>query len=295
MEFSVSRGEAYALACGFMWAANSLILRTQARQLQPRLVNMIRCGAGGVLLCLALPLGGPVANLLQVPLVEWGLLFGSLLFGVVLGDTGYIGALKEVGVSRTMPIAGTYPLATLLFEWIFFDHAGGLGLLAGASLVVAGVICMTSRPTSASSEHPTRFGVGVALALGASLCWGLSCALLKPASAHMSGIHANAVRMPLVVLILFLSIALPSGLDSMRKLKPKSVLIVAASGGVSMGLVGILFVEALKDGSATKIVTLTSTSPLFALIMAVIFLKEKLNARVLVGSALCLCGVFLVL
>ena len=62
-----------------------------------------------------------------------------------------------------------------------------------------------------------------------------------------------------------------------------------------MGLVGILFVDALKDGSATKIVTLTSTSPFFALILAVIFLKEKLNARVLVGSGLCLAGVFLVL
>jgi DME family drug/metabolite transporter len=294
MEFSVSRGEAYALACGFLWAVNSLILRTQALQLQPRLINMIRCGAAGVLLCLALPLGGPVANLLQVPLVEWGLLFGSLLFGVVLGDTGYIGALKEVGVSRTMPIAGTYPLATLLFEWVLFDHAGGLALLVGSGLVVTGVVCMSSRP-AVGGEHPTRFKVGVALALGAALCWGLSCALLKPASAHMSGIHANAVRMPLVVLILFLSIALPSGLDSMRKLKPKTVLIVAASGAVSMGLVGILFVEALKDGSATKIVTLTSTSPLFALIMAVIFLKEKLNTRVLVGSVLCLSGVFVVL
>ena len=112
---------------------------------------------------------------------------------------------------------------------------------------------------------------------------------------HMSGIHANAVRMPLVVLILFFSIALPSGLGTMRNLKTKSVLIVAASGAVSMGLVGILFVDALKDGSATKIVTLTSTSPLFALILAVVFLKEKLNARVLVGSGCCLSGVFLVL
>ena len=71
MESFVSRGEAYALACGFLWAVNSLILRTQALKLQPRLVNMIRCGAGGLLLCLALPLGGPLAKLGQVPLLEW--------------------------------------------------------------------------------------------------------------------------------------------------------------------------------------------------------------------------------
>ena len=294
MEFSVSRGEAYALACGFLWAVNSLILRTQALKLQPRLVNMIRCGAGGLMLCLALPLGGPLTDLLQVPMLEWCLLFGSLLFGIVLGDTGYINALKEIGVSRTMPIAGTYPLTTLLFEWVLFDHAAGLGLLAGSCLVVAGVVFMTSNPT-ATADRPSKAKVGVALALGASLCWGLSCALLKPASAHMSGIHANAVRMPLVVLILFLSIALPSGLDSMRNLRTKNVLIVAASGAVGMGLVGILFVDALKDGSVTKIVTLTSTSPLFALILAVVFLKEKLNPRLLVGSGFCLSGVFLVL
>lgn len=181
MELSVSRGEAYALACGFLWAVNSLILRTQALKLQPRLVNMIRCGAGGLLLCLALPLGGPLASLLQVTPLEWCLLFGSLLFGVVLGDTGYIAALREVGVSRTMPIAGTYPLATLLFEWVLFDHAAGLGLLAGSCLVVAGVVFMTSRPTAAA-EPTTKAKVGVALALGAALCWGLSCALLKPAS-----------------------------------------------------------------------------------------------------------------
>ena len=294
MEISISRGEAYALACGFLWAVNSLILQTQSLQLPPRLLNMIRCAAGSLLLCVAIPLGGPVANLLQVPLVEWALLFGSLLFGVVLGDTGYIGALKEIGVSRTMPVAGTYPLTTLLFEWLLFERVAGMALLVGSCLVVAGVVCMTSSP-NAAAIRPSRARIGVALALGAALCWGLSCALLKPASAHMSGIHANAVRMPLVVLILFLSIALPRGLGSMRNLRLKPVLIVAASGFVGMGLVSILFVDALKDGSATKIVTLTSTSPLFAIVLAVIFLKEKLSRRALLGSALCLSGVVLVL
>ena len=295
MEFSISRGEWYALACGFLWAVNSLILRTQVVELEPRVVNMIRCGAAGTLLCLALPLGGSVSNLTQVPALEWALLFGSLLFGVVIGDTLYIGALKEIGVSRTMPIAGTYPLTTLVFEWLFFDHFAGPMLIAGSLLVVAGVIVMTIGATSSSLEAATTTKIGVALAVSAALFWGLSCALLKPGSANMSGIHANAIRMPAVVVILFLSVAVPNGLQPLRNLNRRSVTIVAVSGLVSMGLVSILFVDALKDGSATKIVTLPSTSPLFALILAVLFLKERPSARLLVGSALCLTGVFLVL
>ncbi len=294
MELSVSRGEAYALACGFLWAVNSLILRTQALKLQPRLVNMIRCGAGGLLLCLALPLGGPLASLLQVTPLEWCLLFGSLLFGVVLGDTGYIAALREVGVSRTMadrrhlPVGHPTVRVGVVRPCRRTGFVGGILPRSGRG----GIYDQPShgrRRTYNEGQGRCRAGAWSRAVLGPEL---RSAEAGQP---HMSGIHANAVRMPLVVLILFFSIALPSGLGTMRNLKTKSVLIVAASGAVSMGLVGILFVDALKDGSATKIVTLTSTSPLFALILAVVFLKEKLNARVLVGSGCCLSGVFLVL
>ena len=44
-----------------------------------------------------------------------------------------------------------------------------------------------------------------------------------------------------------------------------------------------------------KTTTLSSVSPVFGLVMAVLFLKEKVSLRIVLGAALCVSGVWLVL
>lgn len=41
-------GEAIGLFCGFIWALNGIITRTQSHKVSPMLMNAIRCGSAGL-------------------------------------------------------------------------------------------------------------------------------------------------------------------------------------------------------------------------------------------------------
>ena len=297
MDLSLSSGEVLALSCAFVWALNGLILRTQSHKISPAAMNMIRCGVGGCCFWILLPFGDPLSNLGQVAMHEWLLLGGSVVIGVVIGDTLYLSALREVGVARTMPLVGTYPLTTLFFEWLLLQHPAGYNLLLGTCLVVAGVILISTswgRRSGSSDISPRQLKLGVFLALSAAVLWGLSTVLLKPALTHISAVHASAVRMPLVALMLFLTKVLPDKEERLRGIDLRTFLVVAFSGILGMFVGSLMYLVALKDASAGKVVTLTSFSPVFAVIMAAIFLQEKLNTRIVLGMGLCTGGVVMV-
>jgi drug/metabolite transporter (DMT)-like permease len=58
---------------------------------------------------------------------------------------------------------------------------------------------------------------------------------------------------------------------------------------------GLLVVLAVKYAGAAKVSVLTSTSPLFALPLAFLFLGERINWRTGLGTALAITGTYLVL
>lgn len=293
---NLSAGELAALGCAFLWALNGLLLRTQSAKIPPATMNATRCAvAGGMFLCL-LPFDASFSDLLQVPLKEWGLLFFSVTIGIAVGDTLYLIALKEIGISRAIALSGTFPLTTMLWEAVLLDHPPSSSLLSGSLLVAAGVVFLSrqSSPEATADDIPVRLKLGVFLSLVASLFWGLSSVTLKPAIAHLTLIQANAVRMPMVAIFLFFTRILPSEKESLRAFDLRSFLIVASTGILGMGIGAHLFLYSINSSEVTKAVTLASTAPLFGMIMGAIFLKEKLTLRLVLGMACCMAGVWVV-
>ena len=126
------------------------------------------------------------------------------------------------------------------------------------------------------------------------MLWGLAVTLLKPALAHLTIVQANALRMPVVALLLYLALVRPSG-ERLRSLSQRAWILLVGSGLLGMGLGAYMFLTALSLLGPAKAVTLTSASPVFGLALAVLFLKERVDARVLAGVACCLAGVWSVL
>jgi len=286
----------FALGCAVIWAVNALILRTLAHEVAPATINAVRCGAAGVAFLLWLPFTAPLASLAAVPWTEWGLLLLSLSSGLVIGDTLYLVALREIGVARAMPLSGTFPLSTLLFERLLLGTPLHPSLLAGSLLVGLGVVLLASGRRGCDNDNtpPLRLLRGALCALAASLLWGLAVTLLKPALAHLTMVQANAVRMPIVTLLLYVFMLRPSG-QPLRALSRRAWVLLIGSGLSGMGLGAYMFLSALAQIGPSKTVTLTSASPVFGVALAVLFLREKITLRALVGAACCLAGVYAVL
>ena len=293
----ISLGEFLALGCALLWALNGLVLRTQITRISPAAMNCLRCSIAGLLFWLLLPFDEPLAGLLAVPARDWLLLLCSLVTAIVIGDTLYLMALKEIGLSRSMPLSATYPLTTLAFEYLLFGRPVTADLAAGVVLVVFGIICLSTQEHGNEPDGHASVGrlrLGVLLAISASVLWGLGTAILKPAITNLTVVQTNAIRMPVVAGLLYITRVRPSG-ERLRHIDTRTLVIVGATGILGMGLGSYWFLAAIKAIGAARTVTLTSVCPVFGLIMAVLFLKERVTLRVLVGAASCLAGVWLVL
>lgn len=291
---NLSLAEWAALSCALIWATNGLLLRTQSEHVTPGAMNAIRCAVAGAAFWLALPFDSiPLVGLLEVTAAEWIMMLAALSLGVALGDTLYLIAMKEIGVSRTLALTGTFPLTTLFWQTLLLDAPFNPTLLLGSALVVGGLFFLSR--SGAADERPVRLQWGIALSLIAALCWGFSATLLKPATVHMSAIQTNAIRMPLIALLLFVVRVLPSGNERLRGIRVRSLLIVGATGLLGMGVGAYLFIYAITQANPAKVVTLTSSSPLFGMLLAAVFLGEKITPQIALGMALCMGGVYAVL
>ena len=289
----ISTSELLALGSALLWAANGIIIRSQSAKVSPAAINAIRCGASAVVFWLLIPFETPEYSLWEIPWRDWGWLTASVITNIVIGDTFYLVALKELGVARSLALSGTFPLTTLLFEFLVLGVAPDRGLAVGACLVVAGIALLARRGTSDDGIAVAgRVKTGLAFALGASLVWGLGVVMLKPALAHVTLIQANAVRMPMVTLLLLVFRILPAREASVGQLDRRTFVIISVSGLLGMGLGSWMFLAAVVDIGAARTATLTSIYPVFGLVMAVIFLKERPSPLVLVGVLACVAGVF---
>jgi drug/metabolite transporter (DMT)-like permease len=137
--------------------------------------------------------------------------------------------------------------------------------------------------------------LGVGLSLAAAVFWGIGSVLIKPAIAHLSLIQANALRMPMVAVLLLVFRILPSPTESLRSFDLRSFAVVATTGVLGMGVGAVLFLYAIQNTAVTAAVTLSSTAPVFGLVLGALFLGERLTLRLGLGTACCMGGVWVVL
>ena len=104
------------------------------------------------------------------------------------------------------------------------------------------------------------------------------------------------MRIPAASAAVWLTIGMTrAGEQTLRQVTPRSVAIVAVAGLLGTGIGSILFIYSVEEIGAAKTAFLTTSAPLFALPMGVLFLSEKLTPRVLLGTGVTIAGIWLVL
>ena len=297
---NISYGEFVGLLSAFIWALHSLLLRTQVHKASPILLNAFRCFVASVFFWCLLPFGEPLSAYGAVTAVEWLLLVGAVVLVIGIGDTLHMIAIREIGVSRSMAVSGVHPITTLVFERLLLGTPFSEGFVAGCGLVVLGIALLSGRgQADTGGEGPQRLVYGVVLALIAALCWGLGTVVTKPAIVNMTPVQANSIRMPLVALVLLLSYRFSGqakgGAVGLRDLGGRTLAYVGGIGILGMGFGSLTFLVALELVGPAKTALLAGISPVLALVLAVAFLKEKVNWAIILGVGLCSAGVWLVL
>ena len=100
---------------------------------------------------------------------------------------------------------------------------------------------------------------------------------------------ATAVR-TVVVLLMAWGIVFAGGLhQGLGKITPHNWLFLVLSG-IATGLSWLFYFAALQKGEASKVIPIDKSSVVLGMVMAFIFLHEKLTSATLVGGALITAG-----
>ncbi|MGM0441368.1 MAG: EamA family transporter [Elusimicrobiota bacterium] len=132
-------------------------------------------------------------------------------------------------------------------------------------------------------------------ALTVAVFWGVAPIFGKMGLVNAQPGVALALRSFVVTVILFIWVGLTGKFSSMFSLTTsRSGLAIAAEGILASLLGHLAYYYALKSGSASKVVPITSAFPLVAMAVGILFLNEKLTFTSGLGGILIISGIILI-
>ncbi len=285
-------GAVCALASAFTWAVTSLLVRTVSPPLSSVTVSAVRSLLGGGLLLTWVLATGGVGRLIAIGEKNFFLLAISIVVAIALGDVMFFESARFLGLARAMTVSMVYPLMSAGFAALFLGEPLSARVTAGAVVTLTGLAVIV-RARNGERVREEHLGRGLAAALIAAVAWASSLLVLKPALGGLDPITTQAVRLPLASLVLF---ATPWGWGAPRQVltADRSMLRRVALLGVITAVSSVLFVTSVKLADVAVAAVLSSTAPLFALPLGLMFLGERVTRAALVGTALAVGGVALI-
>ena len=136
--------------------------------------------------------------------------------------------------------------------------------------------------------------LGVALAITAALCWSISAILAR--LGLQSGIRASTGTLISMIssLLLLGVLALTINFDDVVNLLPPAILWFGLIGIINFVMGRQFNYLAIRRIGVTKATPLFASAPLFAMILAVIFLGESVNPAIIIGTLTITGGLYLV-
>ena len=294
-------GELAALGAAICWTVSAVLYKEALLRAKPISANIVRCVCTSVVLVFCLVVMGKFGVLTDLPLYAVVLAGVSGIIGLGFGDTLYMVSLKLIGVARAVPITCIYPLFNLLLAVFLQGEAVTLYVVLGTVAIVFGVWLLSQEEEKGTSELQKRVLVkGVAYALATAIIWAVSITMINMAVTlpeTKSLDHAlaiNTIRVAAVAVFLLASAPITDRKFSFLKMQRKTLAALLSGGIVALALGWFFLTFSFVHTLESQAVPISSTTPLFSTISGIIFLHERVTAKIVAGSILVVVGIFVI-
>ncbi len=293
-------GQTCALLTAVTWASAMVLFKRSGETVPPLALNLFKNVVGLVLIIATLiAMGHRLDDLQGLSGQDIQLLLLSGFIGIAVADTIFLYSLNLVGVGIQSIVDCLYSPFVILFSWLMLAELLTTFDYLGASLILGGVFI------SARHEPPpgrTRAQLTIGIVLGgfsiALMAIGIVIAkpVLDPAVMDFPLLWATTLRLLAGTVPLALWAAASSQRAALLAVFRPGKVWWSALPGAFLGayLSMILWVAGFKFTQAGIAAILNQTSTVFAIILAAVFLKERLTARKLVAVVLAMGGVVIV-
>jgi drug/metabolite transporter (DMT)-like permease len=283
-------GELCSILSALAWAVGIILYRQLGATLPPLQLNFLKNLLVLGMLVPAVPLLHGLA-LPQFSTWEVVAAVGSGLLGIGIADTLYFRALNELGAGRMGVLGNFYSPFVILLSVAFLGESLGPLQLAGFVLVSIGV-WVAAWPRAGSAPRPPHALRGFGYALLAIVLMAVSVVMVKRTLEAQPLLWVTGLRM-LGALAGMVAIAAWRG--ELAQLRPPTQgmpwgrLVLAAFVGQFVAMV--LWLAGYKFTLASVAAILNETASVFILLLAAVWLKERLTRRAIIGVGLTLSGV----
>ncbi len=314
-----------ALGAAVGWATAIVLFKTVGDRLGPIALNTFKNLLAFVLIPPTMLLFGQEV-LVDAPAADYGLLILSGVLGMGVSDTLYLMALNRLGAA-VWAIANTlYAPMVVVMAMIFLGETLSVMQWAGVVLVLVALLLVGGekrrngngkkapdvpvkvrsglfpKPKPAAAPAHAQLSrrdwlLGLTFAVLGMLSMAISVIIIKPVLDRSPVYWATEMRLAgglLFLLVLIVANKRPGSLFKPWK-DPYVIKRMFPAAFVGTYLALVLLQGGLKYTQASTATVLTQTSTLFIFVLAVVFLKEPVNLRRILGVVLGLGGAVLVI
>jgi len=211
------------------------------------------------------------------------------VIGTVAGRFLRFMAIQRLGASIASPLNNLNPLVSTGLAILLLGEQVTLPILSGTIVIVAGatLLSMGGRQVGFRPWH-------LVLPILSAFCFGVVAIFRKIALNDIGAIAGTAINVT-TALIVFTAFLIASG-DRRALACDGRSLAYFVGAGLTENLSVFLTVVALGLGTVSVVTPLTSTSPIFMLLLSPLLLRgvERVTGRIIIGTVLIVLGVYLI-
>ena len=199
--------------------------------------------------------------------------------------------ITRIGVARAGPLRGTEPLFATIIGVSFLQEQPGLLVYLGTALIMGSLWLISGQQ---QGEAKWRL-IDTAFPISAALISAISQSLRKQGLHSLPDPFVAVAIVTTVSLILFLIFVLTTGRAHLLQMERQGFSFFLAAALLATAAQVLNFV-ALARGELSVIIPLLNTTPLFTVLLSVVFLRkvETVNQRIVLGAILMFAGVVII-
>ncbi|MBI3073855.1 MAG: DMT family transporter [Deltaproteobacteria bacterium] len=296
--FGFGPGEICAVVNALVWSAAVILFRKSGESVSPFALNFFKNSVALALFLVTLPIIGVAYAPAEARLEDWLTLLASGALGIGIADSLFFASLNRLGATGSAIVDCLYSPFVVVAAFCLIGEVVRWPLVLGVALMVIAILLGTSRANDGTSRRHDARAIATGVALGA-----LSMALMavgivvaKPVLERFDPWWAATVRLVGgTVLLLVQGLAPANRRLLIAAWRPSRAWRYTVPGAIIGAYVAmLLWVAGFKLTSAGTAGVLNQTSSIFTMILAAIFLRERVTVRKAAGIVAAFAGAVVV-
>lgn len=286
-------GEFFSALCALLWAVAIILFRKSGEFVPPVALNVFKNTIATVLFPITMLLLGIPMFPDEATLTDWFVLLLSGAIGIGIADTFLFASLNRIGAGRSAIVESGYSPFVILCSFFYLREPVSATLLVAMVLMVGAIIIGVWNPEKRFADRNRReLRRGVMLGVTALILMAIGVVIAKPVLGHTDAWWASAVRLFGGMGVLVVHGAFPRHRREVRRcFTPNRAWRVTVPAAIIGSYLAMFFwLLGMKYTETTTASVLNQLSTIFVIVLATIFLREKLTPRKVVAITMGFAG-----